>query len=261
MKLHFRKIHAQGNDYLFFDFLDSALPNLDFSELSRKLSERHFGIGADGIVIIFRSQSVDATMRIFNADGSEAEMCGSALRSLGYYLYKKNGQINQKIQTQAGIREIEILLTNGEIIPKTEIGIPKFIRDQSIEIKGYTGYQVEVGNPHFVIFGKKRKTEEVVSIGKMIEYDKHFPNRTNVEFVEVIDKKTISLQFWERGSGLTLACGTGTVASFFAARKIGLVEDKVKVLVPGGTLEALFGNGKFYLIGKTDYVFSGDVEI
>ncbi|MCD4820040.1 MAG: diaminopimelate epimerase [Candidatus Cloacimonetes bacterium] len=261
MLIEFFKMHAQGNDYIYFDLRNKSDFQLDFSAIAQKLSMRNFGIGSDGLVIINNDPSVDAHMRIFNADGSEAEMCGSALRCVGSYLYDELKKTNMKIATISGIKNVEVIDPMEERIIKVNLGNPFFIDEEQIKIQKIAGYTVNIGNPHFVTISKVVSMDYVKKIGPKIENYIRFPNRTNVDFVEVLDRKNISLKFWERGSGATLACGTGTLASFFTIFTLGLVEKNIKAYLPGGEVEVSFEDGEYFLSGQVEFAFKGYVEI
>ena len=260
MKLNFFKMQAQGNDYLFFDFLQENIPQIDFSKLARKICDRHFGVGADGIVLISKASQNDACMKIFNADGSQAEICGSALRCTVAYLNSLSEKKTFSIQTEAGQR-IGWLVSNEESqIVKADFGLPKLINKNLIKIGNFEGLAVSIGNPHFVTFADNLDADIAEKFGPEIEKSKLFPERTNIEFVKIISPNKIEIKVWERGTGETLACGTGACAAVFAGVHQKLLENSVDVIFPGGTLKVEFNGESIFLIGKVDFVFSGVYE-
>jgi len=261
MLIEFFKMHAQGNDYIYFDFRNKPEIKLDFPKISRKLSHRNFGIGSDGLVIISNDKEADAFMRIFNADGSEAEMCGSALRCLGYYLYNESANSKMVVNTLSGIKKIEVINSTNDRLIKVNIGKPFFIDDGKVNIQEIYGYTVDIGNPHFVSISNSLSINFVRNMGSKIEHDSNFPKRTNVDFVEILDRENISLKFWERGSGITLACGTGTLASFYTVLQLGLVENTITAHLPGGEIDVIYKNDEYFLAGPVKHVFKGFVEI
>ncbi|HHE37866.1 MAG TPA: diaminopimelate epimerase [Candidatus Cloacimonetes bacterium] len=260
MKLNFFKMQGQGNDYLFFYFLDKKLPDIDFSELAKKTCDRQFGVGADGIVIVSTDPENDSFMRIFNPDGSEAEMCGTALRCLVAYLYSKTNKKTFSINTKSGIKKGIIVKAGKNPIVKVDLGIPEMI-EENILIEHFSGHYISLGNPHFVTFVENFDEFDFSKTGKKIETDIHFTHGTNVEFVKLINEQNIVIKFWERGAGATLACGTGTCAAVFSGTKQNLLKHFVNVKVPGGELEVEFDGKHIYLIGEVSFVFSGVYEI
>ena len=256
MKLDFFKMHAQGNDYIYFDFLNKEIPDIDFSELSKKLSNRHFAIGADGIVLISNDKDCDAYMRIFNIDGSEAEMCGSALRCTGYYLNKHNWLQTDSVNTKSGIKRINI--PEDDII-EVSLGNATMITEKPVNITGFNGNLVDIGNPHFVCFTDVLNPQITSRFGPLIENDEYFPNKINIEFVQILSRDEISIEIWERGSGRTLACGTGAGASAFACCMKGLTQRKVKVNMPGGSVFAEIKDSEILLSGEVSFVFEGTI--
>ena len=253
-------MQGQGNDYLFFVFLDKKLPEINFQELSIKICDRHFGVGADGIVLISDDAETDALMRIFNPDGSEAEMCGTALRCLVAYLHSKTNKKAFSINTKSGIKKGNIVKLGKNPVVKVCMGIPEMI-EENILIECFYGNYISMGNPHFVTFVENFDELSLPEIGKKIETDIHFPDRTNVEYVKLLDEQNIMIKFWERGAGATLACGTGTCAAVFSGIKQNLIKNFVNIKVPGGELKVEFDGKNIYLIGEVSFVFSGVYEI
>jgi diaminopimelate epimerase len=278
-KMRFTKMHGLGNDYIFTRVMNNELKNPAI--LARKISDRHFGIGSDGLVLIMPSEKADIKMRIFNADGSEAEMCGNASRCVGKYVYD-NAIIKKEsitLETLSGIKRLEMRVDGGEVTAvKVDMGEPvletaripvigpkeRFI-DEPVTAAGkeFRVTCVSMGNPHAVIF-----TDDVSSLplhiyGPHMENNSLFPNRTNVEFVQVIARDRVRMRVWERGAGETLACGTGACACVVAAVLNGLCDRKVTVMLPGGELFIEWDetDGHVYKTGPAVKVFDGEIEI
>ncbi|MFH1053543.1 MAG: diaminopimelate epimerase [Candidatus Woesearchaeota archaeon] len=277
VKIKFTKMHGLGNDYLFIDRIREICKDNcpgDPSKLSKEMSDRHFGVGADGIVIMLppEEKSHDASMRIFNADGSEAEMCGNAIRCIAKYLYDEKIVKKKKmeIETGAGIIRPKIIgMENGEV-KTVEVDMGKPVvkgLNKEIEVNGekgkkrFIGNIISMGNPHFVIFIKDLNDIDVEEIGPVIENHDLFPNRTNVEFVQVKNPKEIIMRVWERGSGVTLACGTGACASVVAGIEKNLIENDVTVHLLGGSLlVGINKEGHVIMTGPAEKVFLGEYD-
>ena len=277
-KIQFTKMHGLGNDYIYID----AIKNKDLKEiftryslgaLVRYLSDRHFGIGGDGVIFLDSSTVADFKMRIFNSDGTEAEMCGNGIRAFAKYIYDNSlakGEI-LKIETLAGIKEIkrEKYFTgiNNEEIDEyvVNMGQPKVWRKTELEIldNKIETINISIGNPHAVIFVENVDNIQIDKIGPIIENYKYFPQKTNVEFVQILDKNLIKVRVWERGSGETLACGTGSCAAVIAGFTNNLTKRKVKVLLQGGELEIDWNeqDNNVYMKGIATKVFDGTIEI
>ena len=260
MKLDFFKMHAQGNDYIYFDFIDKPFPDIDFLKLAIKLSERNFSIGSDGIVLILNSKTCDEKMRMFNADGSEAKMCGSALRCVSYFLSQKFGKDEIMVETFAG-NKTGVIKNKEERLVTTDLGVPAFIQDDKIIINDLEGSLISVGNPHFVTFMKSLSDNIAKYQGPIIDNPAFFPDGINVEFVKKISKNEIEIKVWERGSGATLACGTGACAASFCGIQKGILSSPVIVQMPGGSVTVELKKSNIFLTGKVEYVFEGSVEI
>jgi diaminopimelate epimerase len=273
MDIDFVKMHGAGNDYVYLDLIKNPL-QLDFPALAEKISDRHFGVGGDGLVLIMESGSADFRMRMLNADGSEAEMCGNAIRCVGKYLhdsrYTKRNEIS--IETLAGTKHLEIVkkdpagraqmlrvdmgepVLNGRDIPVNVDAHPVV----GIEVQGHRGTAVSMGNPHFVVFVDSITDENVLADGPLLEKDPIFPNKANIEFNEVLDRSHLHMRVWERGSGETLACGTGACASAVAGVLSGLVDRSVDVRLLGGTLHIEWNEKNSVLMtGSAEEVFRG----
>ncbi len=293
MKLHFTKMHGLGNDFVVIDNREINLKRLP--SLSKKLCDRRFGIGADQLLLLEHSRKADFKMRIYNADGSEVEMCGNGIRCLGKYIWqnvlggsqdayarKYEASINRlAIETQAGILYIQksgsqFKVNMGEpvlepaLIPVKTSLVQKSLKNNIIKSsplkvgdKTFKITCVSMGNPHAVIVVKNVDKAPVESFGPQIEKHKLFPNRTNVEFIQIIDNSNIRMRVWERGSGETMACGTGASASAVASILLGHTDRKVNVHLPGGKLTIQWSekDNHVYMTGSAVNVFEGTVEI
>ncbi|HPR18252.1 MAG TPA: diaminopimelate epimerase [Candidatus Cloacimonadota bacterium] len=258
MKLDFFKMQAQGNDYIYLDFWQRPAFDINYAKLSCQLSDRHFGVGADGIVLIEKSERHDAKMRIFNADGSEGKMCGSALRCVTSYLAQHSDQTEFQIETASGLKTGYVLNQAGDEI-KVNLGVPFFRQEESITVHGFEGYLVNIGNEHFVTFVDDFPADIARCYGALIQ--SAFPDSINVDFVLLKNPRAIEIRFWERGSGGTLACGTGTAAAVFAGIRHYQLDNEVDVTVPGGNIHISYDGENICLAGKVTKVFSGTIEI
>ncbi len=272
--MKFWKMHGLGNDYVVVDNRDKKTADAQTSELAQKLCERRFGVGADGLLLVYSSSMADVKMRIFNADGSEAEMCGNGIRCFAKYCYE-NGIVKKEefsVETNAGVKRVWLTVKNKEVKSvKADMGAPSWDRkslpmtgtgpslNEDLQVDDEENYKVtclSMGNPHCVIFVENVDEFPVEYIGPMIENHKAFPNRTNVGFVQVINKNELKVRVWERGCGETLACGTGTCAAVAAANKLGKVGNNVRVHVRGGDLQVEVAKTLF-LSGAAEKVFEG----
>ena len=274
--MHFTKMEGLGNDYIIFD-CTKELKIDNPNELSKKLSNRHFGIGSDGIILIKNSNIADYMMDIYNKDGSRAEMCGNGIRCIGKYIYDKKLTTKNiiTIETLAGIKELKlnikynkvdtITIDMGEPIlnPISVPFIPQEKNSQNISLiiknKQFQLTCLSVGNPHAVTIIKNLKDFDVKAYGELIEKNNHFPNKTNVEFIEIQDKKNINMRVWERGSGETLACGTGASAVLVACVLNNLTDNLVNIHLQGGTLTIEWNkqNNHIYMEGPANIVYEG----
>jgi len=275
--MKFQKMHGLGNDFILFDELDPI--KFDLSALAIRLCDRHQGIGADGIILILPSEVADVKMRIINSDGSEANMCGNGIRCFAKYVYenKINTAKSFTIETGAGIM-IPELITEGEkvLFVKVNMGVPVMERS-SIPMKGAPGnvinevlkindseYEITsllMGVPHTIIFGSQFEEHDIVSIGKVVENHPLFPEKTNVNFVEIINDHEINVRTWERGAGRTLACGTGSCASAVAASLNGKTKNEVTVHLALGDLFIEWVDSFVYMTGTADHVFEGEINL
>ena len=236
--MHLTKMEGLGNDYL---YVYGEIPNPE--NVSIKLSERHFGIGSDGLIMITPSDKADFEMRIFNADGSEAMMCGNGIRCVGKYVFDK-GYTDKKhlrINTRSGIKYVSLVLRNNKVIGAS-VNMGHVAVSDPVELEAcgekVTLRPVNVGNPHAVIFTDDAENAPLTTVGASIEKNKFFPDGVNVEFLQKTGENEFRMRVWERGSGITMACGTGTCASVAAAAEAGLcdIDEDVKVQLDGGEL-------------------------
>ena len=244
-KMQFIKMHGLGNDYVYVDCFDPVTADIiahtELSSLAQQLSDRHFGIGSDGLVLILPSDEADARMRIFNADGSEAQMCGNAIRCVGKYLYESGicRRTQICIQTPAGLRTLRLHTTEGKV-DSAEVNMGKAevqFDELMINYRPVAFVSVNMGNPHIVLFPQTHvATMSLTPLGPTLERHPHFPEGTNVEFVSVRNSKEIDMRVWERGSGETMACGTGACAAAVAAAVLSKTDNSVTVHLRGGDL-------------------------
>lgn len=266
--IEFTKMHGAGNDYI---YVNTSLYPLEHPEdLAIKWSAPHIGIGADGLVLIDRSDVADFSMRIFNADGSEAMMCGNASRCIGKYVYEYGltKEKNITLETLSGIKKLELTVENDKVTEVTvDMGTPVVEQEEltlRINDKEYTGTVVSMGNPHFVIFVEDMDQIDLKTIGPLLEKHPAFPNRTNVEFVQIHTPSEVRMRVWERGSGITLACGTGACATAVAGMTRRKTNDKLKVLMDGGALTIRWdkaSSNRVYMTGGAVMVFEGSIEV
>ena len=271
--MQFMKMHGLGNDYVYVDCFDSVTADLiaqtELSSLARRVSDRHFGIGSDGLVLILPSKEADAKMRIFNADGSEAQMCGNAIRCVGKYLYESGlcPRTRLFIETLAGIKILTLQSQNGIVSQvSVNMGSPKVTTDslalQGNDLLGFTS--VNMGNPHAVFFRAQHLLDaEIAKMGHLISTHPHFPEGTNVEFVHVRNPHELEVRVFERGSGPTLACGTGACAAAVAAYKHGETEAEMTVHLLGGDLLVHYDHrtNTVTLTGPATEVFRGEYSL
>jgi len=281
--LNFTKMHGAGNDYVYFSGFDQTLPS-DLAKLAVQVSDRRFGIGGDGLIAILPSEIADARMRMFNADGSESEMCGNGIRCVAKYVYDHG--ITKKesltIETGAGVLSLVLAIQGGLVSQATvDMGPPKLEAAQipttlgaspksqvincPIEFRGHTLFAtcVSMGNPHCVIFVPEATDELVLGIGPLIERDDRFPKKTNVEFVEVMSPGEVRQRTWERGSGETWACGTGASAVCVAGVLTGKTDRQILNSLLGGQLRLRWDaeSNHVFMTGPAVEVFAGTWQI
>ena len=275
--LEFTKMQGLGNDYIYIDATKIRIKNPNM--LAKYMSDRHFGVGADGLILILPSSKADFSMRMFNADGSEAEMCGNGIRCVAKFVYDKclTDKKIITVDTKAGIKTLTLNVVGKYVdTVKVDMGIPKYesecipvisntkiAKNLKIEIldKIFDVTCVSMGNPHTVIFVDDVDSFDVKKYGELIEKNEMFPQRTNVEFVEIKDNSNIKMRVWERGTGETLACGTGACASAVACNLNGLTKNNVNVELLGGNLNIeLGGDNHVYMTGPAITVFEGELN-
>ena len=276
----FTKVHGLGNDFILVNAgIGERFPD-DYATLAKEMCDRKFGIGADGLVLLLDSGVADVRMRIINSDGTEAEMCGNAIRCVAKYLYEHNivRKEQVKVETLAGIMVPQVILKNGLVEAiKVDMGEPKLQREEipmvgeegqvvndTLEVDGQNFYitAVSMGNPHCIIFVEDVAAIPLHMIGPRIENHPAFPKKTNVEFVQVLNPQEVRMVVWERGAGPTMACGTGACAVAVAGVLNGLTEKKVTVHLPGGPLQIEWAdNGKLYMTGPAREVFHGEYTV
>ena len=274
-KLQFTKMQGLGNDYVYVDCTKKKLENA--SEVAVKVSDRHFGIGSDGLILINASSVADFEMEMYNADGSRGEMCGNGIRCVAKYVYDYGltDQTHISVETLGGIKYLDLTVEEGRVRQvRVDMGRPMLcpaeipviangesVIDMPIEVDGteYRMTAVGMGNPHTVVFVEDVDGLEIEQIGPKFEHHPCFPNRVNTEFVKVLDRNTVKMRVWERGSGETLACGTGACAVAVACILNGLTENKVTVQLLGGDLLIEWDReqNKIYMTGPAEVVFDG----
>ncbi len=279
--IKFTKMHGAGNDYI---YVDTSLYNIgDPAKAARLWSAPHTGIGSDGLVLIGRSAmpEADFTMRIFNADGSEAMMCGNASRCIGKYLYEKKltDKTEIRLLTLSGVKTLMLHTTADGVVESvtvdmleprladtTQLATPDgTMTDGEVEASGrmFKGTFVSMGNPHFVIFTDDIAKADVAGWGSQLEHNALFPSRCNIEFAQVMPDGTIRTRVWERGSGITMACGTGACATAVAAALTGRAGRKSNIAMDGGTLSIEWSedDGHVYMTGPAAIAFEGEIEL
>lgn len=274
----FTKMHGAGNDYIYVDTLLYSIP--DPSAAAIKWSAPHTGIGSDGLVLIGKpsiTSGADFSMRIFNADGSEAMMCGNASRCIGKYLYERKLTDNTeiKLETLSGVKTLRLHLAAGGTVESVTVDMlePRLhvpeqydescLGELSASFRKFRGTFVSMGNPHFVTFVDDIDTIDIARYGSEMEHDAAFPQRCNIEFAQVMPDGTIRTRVWERGSGITMACGTGACATAVAAQITGRAQNKSTIKMDGGTLliEWNADDGHVYMTGPAEFVFDGEITL
>ena len=275
--IKFTKMQGLGNDYVYIDAINQKIENE--SSLAKFVSNRHFGIGSDGLILICKSEVADFKMRMFNSDGSEAEMCGNGIRCVGKFVYDKDltNKTTVKIETLAGIKTL-ILNTKDDKVETARVDmgepileaekIPVISTEEPVknleleaENKKFKFTCVSMGNPHAITIVENTKEFDVEKYGKVLEVDKAFPKKANIEFAQIIDRQNINMRVWERGAGETLACGTGACATAVACNLNGLTDRKVNIELLGGTLNIEWNetDNHVYMTGPAVTVFDGEL--
>lgn len=277
--MKFTKMHGCGNDYVYVNCLEEKVDNP--VQVAKIVSDRHFGIGSDGLILIKPSDKADFRMEMYNADGSEGKMCGNGVRCIAKYVYDfgLTNKTTISLETKGGMKFLNLEVEQGKVKmvtvdmgePITKPALIPVALDQDmivstpIEVDGeeYKITCVSMGNPHAVVFVPETKTIEIEKIGPKFEHHSLFPERINTEFVQVIDRRTINMRVWERGSGETLACGTGATASVYACILNGLTDDEVVVHLLGGDLKIKFDRelNTLFMTGPATRVFDGEIEL
>lgn len=275
MAIAFTKLHGLGNDYFFIEA--EKYPGVDWPELSRQMSHRHLGAGADGIILILPSKNAAFRMRIFNADGSEAETCGNGIRCFAKYVFERGmtGETEFIIDTLAGPNAVQLEVEDGQVVSvRSNMGTPRFDRaeipmegpegrvlEEPLELEDGTTIKVtcaNIGNPHAVIFVDDATKVDLATLGPKVERHPRFPQRTNVEFVNVLDKKNIVMRIWERGSGITMASGSGSCGAALASMITNRTARRVRVHLVFGILTIEWAEDGFvYQEGPATEVYSG----
>lgn len=278
--MKFTKMHGLGNDYVYVNCLEENVENPQ--EVSRIVSDRHFGIGSDGLILIKPSDRADFRMDMYNADGSQAEMCGNGIRCVGKYVYDYGltDKTRISVETLAGIKYLDFVIKDGKVALVTvDMGEPELcsknipvisendkVIEECIEAAGREWKMtcVSMGNPHCVVFiDEPVKDFPLEQVGPAFECHERFPKKVNAEFIEVLDRKTVNMRVWERGSGETMACGTGACASAVAAILCGYTEDEITLHLLGGDLIVRWDkeNNRVFMTGPATVVFDGEISL
>lgn len=279
--MRFAKMHGLGNDYVVVDGAAERLAETALGRLAQVVTDRHFGIGADGLILVLPSNTADLRMRIFNVDGSEAEMCGNGIRCLAKFAYDRGlvSRTDIKVETLGGMKLLRLDVADGKMLAATvDMGAPVLERkDIPTTMPGegpvvseelvageekYAVTCVSMGNPHCVIYVDDVDSYPVTSVGPLIEHHNVFPQRTNVEFIQVLGPTELKMRVWERGVGETLACGTGACASVVAGVLNGKNERSATVHLPGGDLRIEWSEeGSIFMTGPATEVFEGEIRL
>ena len=277
--MKFTKMQGLGNDYVYVNCFKETIENPP--EMAKKVRNRNFGIGSDGLIMINPSDVADFEMEMYNADGSRSEMCGNGIRCVGKYVYDYGLTEKEHIsvETLAGIKYLDLTVEDGKVkLVKVDMGSPELVPenipivadgnrviDEPINVNGteYRMTGVSMGNPHAVVYVEDVKGLDIETIGPAFENHERFPNRVNTEFVKVLDRNTVEMRVWERGSGETMACGTGACAVAVACILNGFTEDKVTVKLLGGDLQIEWDKeaDKIYMTGPAEVSFDGEINL
>nr|WP_317378962.1 diaminopimelate epimerase [uncultured Faecalimonas sp.] len=275
--MKFTKMQGLGNDYVYVNCMEKEIE--DPSGLAKQVSDRHYGVGSDGLILICPSEHADFEMKMYNADGSRGEMCGNGIRCVGKYVYDYGltDQTEISVETLGGIKYLSLMVEDGKVSQvKVDMGSPIFVPEQipvkagkldavdvpiDVDGKEYRMTCISMGNPHAVVYMDEIKELEIEKIGPKFEHHPCFPNRVNTEFAHVLNRQTVEMRVWERGSGETLACGTGACAVAVASMVNGLTDDSVTVCLLGGDLKIEWDREKnvVYMTGPASVVFDGEL--
>lgn len=276
--MKFTKMHGIGNDYVYVNCFKETVEHP--SEMAIKVSDRHFGIGSDGLILIKPSEVADGKMEMYNADGSQGAMCGNGIRCVAKYMYDYGitDKTSISVETKSGIKYLDLTIKDGKVdTVKVNMGTPilkavdipvrsekEKVIDESVMVDGkeWKITCVSMGNPHAITYIDDVKNLEIEKIGPKFENHEIFPDRVNTEFVRVIDRNTVEMRVWERGSGETLACGTGACAVAVSSILNGLTEEEVTVKLLGGDLKIFWDRteNKVYMTGSATTVFNGEID-
>jgi len=277
--MKFTKMQGCGNDYVYIDCTKKVIDNIP--EVARKVSDRHYGIGSDGLILIRSSEIADFMMDMYNYDGSRSQMCGNGIRCVAKYVYDHGltDKEHLQIETLSGIKELDLHVENGKVKSVTvDMGKPilnpslipvkmdkDIIIQEPITVDGkiYEITCVSMGNPHAIVFVEDTKSVPMETIGPLFEHHEIFPERVNTEFIQVVDRNHINMRVWERGSGETLACGTGACASVIACILNGVTDHEVTVSLLGGDLFIRYDEkmDRVFMTGPAETVFEGEIEL
>ena len=277
--MRFTKMQGIGNDYVYINCMNS--PVFDAQKLARRISDRHFGIGSDGLILICPSEKADFQMVMYNADGSRAQMCGNGIRCVGKYVYDRGltDKTAVAVETLGGIKILQLHPEGGKVKSVTvDMGVPVFAPklipsllneedfiDKPVMVDGkeYRMTALSMGNPHAVVFVDDTDSLDLKAIGPAFENHPLFPERINTEFIQVIDRSTLKMRVWERGSGETMACGTGACAAVVAGRLTNKIASEVIVKLLGGDLLINWSaeDNHVYMTGPAETVFDGEIDI
>lgn len=277
--MKFTKMQGCGNDYVYVDCTKELIDNIP--EVARKVSDRHYGIGSDGLILIRNSDKADFMMDMYNYDGSRAQMCGNGIRCVAKYVYDYGltDKEHLQIETLSGIKELDLHVADGKVRSVTvDMGKPilnpslipvKMEKDMiiqepiTVDGKIYEITCVSMGNPHAIVFVEDTKSVPIETIGPLFEHHEIFPERVNTEFIQVVDRNHINMRVWERGSGETLACGTGACASVIACILNGFTDHEVTVSLLGGDLSIRYDEkmDRVFMTGPAETVFEGEIKL
>ena len=275
--MKFTKMHGTGNDYVYVNLFEETIS--DISDAAIRVSDRHFGIGSDGLIAIAPSDVADCRMIMYNADGTEGAMCGNGIRCVAKFCYDKGltDKTALSVETKGGMKYLDLTVENGVVtwvkvdmgapsvqadaIPVVGLGDPVIGQPVTVGGKEWVMTCVSMGNPHAVVWCDDVDGLEIEKIGPLFEHHEMFPDRTNTEFVKVLDRHNVQMRVWERGAGETLACGTGACATAYAAWRNGLCDRNVTVHLLGGDLNIEITDGSIFMTGPATTVFEGEIDL